>query len=132
MKRKITLTAAFALSLLPMLMDQYGGARGVQEIKGIIALLCPIGLVSVLMYVGGVWLAFKNSAVNKWLSYLGMAGIVAAEIYTFFTWYAMTITGEISLSHSLRLAYPEFYLGLLVSLAMIGAYRLIDKRCPQS
>ena len=36
MKKKAVLTVAFIFSLLPMLLNQYGGARGVQEITGLI------------------------------------------------------------------------------------------------
>ena len=46
MKKKIILTAAFIISLLPMLLNQYGGRKGVQEISGLINLLNPIGIVS--------------------------------------------------------------------------------------
>ena len=42
MKKKILLTTAFIISLLPMLMNQYGGMKGVQEITGLINLLNPI------------------------------------------------------------------------------------------
>ena len=50
MKKKIILSIAFVLSLLPMLLNQYGGARGVQEISGLGNLFNPIGLVSVLLF----------------------------------------------------------------------------------
>ncbi len=33
MKKKIILTIAFVISLLPMLLKQYGGMKGVQEIS---------------------------------------------------------------------------------------------------
>ena len=35
MKKKIILTIAFLISLLPMLLNQYGGMKGVQEIRWI-------------------------------------------------------------------------------------------------
>ena len=34
MKKKIILSVTFVISLLPMLMNQYGGMKGVQEITG--------------------------------------------------------------------------------------------------
>ncbi len=40
----------------------------------------------------------------------------------------MTITGEIGFQNSVMLAFPEFYVGLVVSLAMIVAYFIIDKK----
>ena len=50
MKKKIILSIAFLISLLPMLFNQYGGLKGVQEITGLINLLNPIGIVSVMEY----------------------------------------------------------------------------------
>ena len=55
MKKKIILSIAFLISLLPMLFNQYGGLKGVQEITGLINLLNPIGIVSVILFVLGVW-----------------------------------------------------------------------------
>jgi cellobiose-specific phosphotransferase system component IIC len=54
-------------------------------------------------------------------------GIVLSEIYKFFTWHVLTITGEISLRSSIRLAFPEFYFGLIVSMIMVLIYFLIDE-----
>ena len=53
MKKKIILTAAFIISLLPMLLNQYGGRKGVQEISGLINLLNPIGIVSAVLFIIG-------------------------------------------------------------------------------
>ncbi len=44
MKKKIILTIAFLISLLPMLLNQYGGIKGVQEISDLINLFNPIGI----------------------------------------------------------------------------------------
>mgnify|MGYP000439972791 FL=1 len=127
MKKKIILSIAFVLSLLPMLLNQYGGARGVQEISGLGNLFNPIGLVSVLLFIIGVWVSFKNVKVNKILSILGVVGIVISEIYQFLTWHILTITGEMSLQNSINFAFPEFYIGLAISLIMIVVYFVIDK-----
>ncbi len=127
MKKKIILSATFIISLLPMLMNQYGGLKGVQEITGMINLLNPIGIISVILFVIGVWMSFKKPIVNTVLGALGTIGIVISEIYKFFTWHVMTITGEISIQNSIQLAFPEFYIGLAVSLIMIAAYFVIDK-----
>ena len=50
MKKKIILSIAFIISLLPMFLNQYGGLKGVQEITGLINLLNPIGMVSVILF----------------------------------------------------------------------------------
>lgn len=127
MKKKIILSIAFVLSLLPMLLNQYGGARGIQEISGLGNLFNPIGLVSVLLFIIGVWVSFKNVKVNKILSILGVVGIVISEIYQFLTWHILTITGEMSIQNSINFAFPEFYIGLAISLIMIVVYFVIDK-----
>ena len=50
MKKKVILSVCFAISLLPMLLNQYGGAKGVQEITGLINLLNPIGIFTVFIF----------------------------------------------------------------------------------
>jgi len=64
MKKKIILSIAFIFSLLPMLLNQYGGAKGVQEISGLVNLFNPVGIVSVLLFIVGIWLPFKNIRCN--------------------------------------------------------------------
>ena len=127
MKKKIILTIAFLISLLPMLLDQYGGMKGVQEISGLINLFNPIGIISVLLFIIGVWVSLKNKKINKILGELGTIGIVISEIYKFFTWHIMSITGEMSIHNSIEFAFPEFYIGLVSSLIMIFVYLCIDK-----
>ena len=127
MKKKIILTIAFLISLLPMLLDQYGGMKGVQEISGLINLFNPIGIISVLLFIIGVWVSLKNKKINKILGALGTIGIVISEIYKFFTWHIMSITGEMSIHNSIEFAFPELYIGLVSSLIMIFVYLCIDK-----
>ena len=69
MKKKIILSIAFSISLLPMFLNQYGGLKGVQEITGLINLLNPIGMVSVIMFAVGVWFPFKEQVVGKSLGF---------------------------------------------------------------
>lgn len=111
-----------------MLMNQYGGQKGVQEITGMINLLNPIGIISVILFVIGVWMSFKKSIINTVLGALGAIGIVISEIYKFFTWHVMTITGEISIQNSIRFVFPEFYFSLIVSVVMVAAYFIIDMK----
>ena len=127
MRKKIILTVAFLISLLPMLLNQYGGMKGVQEISGLINLLNPIGIISMLVFFAGVWASFENEKINKILGILGTIGIVVSEIYEFFTWHIMNITGKMSIHNSIEFVFPEFYVGLLISLIMIFVYLCIDK-----
>lgn len=128
MKRKIILSVAFIISLLPMFLNQYGGLKGVQEITGLINLLNPIGMVSVILFAVGVWFPFKEQVVGKSLGALGTIGIVVSEIYKFFTWHVMNITGEVSIHKSIRFAFPEFYIGLIISILMVVTYFVINKK----
>ena len=128
MKKKTVLLISFLISLLPMLLNQYGAAKGVQEITGLINLLNPIGIASVLMFLMSILCNFRKQKVAAILGAAGVIGIVVSEIYTFFTWHTLTITGEISLQHSINLAFPEFYFGLSVSLVMVVAYFVINCR----
>lgn len=122
MKKKMTVTALFIVSLLPMLLNQYGGKKGVQEITGLINLWNPIGIASVVLFVIGVWVPFRKRMIGTFLGALGTIGIVFSEVYKFFTWHIMTITGEINLQNSIRWAFPEFYIGLAASIAMVIVY----------
>ena len=101
--------------------------KGVQEISGLGNLFNPIGLVAVLLFIIGVWVSFKDVKINKILSIVGVVGIVISEIYQFLTWHILTITGEMSLQNSINFAFPEFYIGLAISLIMVVAYFVIDK-----
>ena len=65
MKKRIILSAAFIISLLPMVLNQYGGLKGVQEITGLINLLNPIGIASVVLFIVGVWVPMKKPVFNK-------------------------------------------------------------------
>ena len=127
MKKKIILTITFLISLLPMLCNQYGGRKGVQEISGLINLWNPIGITSVLLFLIGVWIPLGSKRTSKILGALGVIGIVISEIYKFFTWHTLTITGEISIQNSIALAFPEFYIGLIFSFLMIIMYFVIDR-----
>ena len=120
--KKVLLTVFFVISLLPMLLNQYGGRKGVQEITGLINLLNPIGLAAAVTYLVGVWIPFRKKNLNTVLGAVGCIGMVVSEVYKFFTWHALTITGEISLQNSIRFAFPEFYAGLCVSMAMVVLY----------
>ena len=125
--KQVILTILFIMSLMPMLLYQFGGMRGVQEISGLIILLSPITIISIILFLFGIWFKFKNKKINKILGGIGVAGIVISEIYEFFTWYTIGITKDINLYNSINLAFPEFYIGLLISIIMVFIYFFIDK-----
>lgn len=125
--KQVILTILFIISLMPMLLYQFGGMRGVQEIRGLIILLSPITIVSIILFFFGIWFKFKNKNTNKILGGIGVIGIVISEIYEFFTWYTIGITKDINLYNSINLAFPEFYIGLLISVIMVFIYFFINK-----
>lgn len=125
--KQVILTILFIMSLMPMLLYQFGGMRDVQEISGLIILLNPITIVSIILFFFGIWFKFKNKKTNKTLGGIGVLGIVISEIYEFFTWYTIGITKDINLYNSINLAFPEFYIGLLISIIMVFIYFFIDK-----
>ena len=127
MKKKLILTAAFVISLAPMLLSQYGGMRGIQEISGLINLTNPIGLFALVLFLVGVWVPFQNKKTGWTFGLIGTIGMVISEIYNYFTWHVLTITGEISVKNSMMFAFPEFYLGLVVSVLMIVVYLVLTK-----
>lgn len=122
MKRKIFLTIAFLISLIPMVASQYGGVRGVREISGLTNLWNPIGIIAVLLFLIGLWFPFKRRRLGQILSIVGLIGIIAAEIFTFLTWPIPTYQGHINLGYSFENAFPEFYLGLTTSALMLITY----------
>ena len=111
-----------------MLLNQYGGRKGVQEISGLINLLNPIGIVSTVLFIIGVWAYFENKAINKILCTLGTVGIVVSEVYKFLTWHIPNITGKMNIQYSISYAFPEFYFGLAISVIMIFVYFAADKK----
>ena len=88
-----------------------------------------IFLVAAIILTGSIW------GIKLYLREQDPGWQAAKEIYRvqralqtvdkFFTWHALTITGEISLQHSIRFAFPEFYFGLCVSLVMVAVYFVI-------
>lgn len=126
--KKIILTVLFSISLLPMSLSWFGGARGVQEIKGLIVLYNPVTILSIVIFFIGLCIPFKNKKINNILSISSLSSIILVEIYTFMFWHYKTIDGKISLNISLHMAYPEFYFGLAISIIMLIIYCTLIKK----
>lgn len=122
MKRKIFLTIAFVISLIPMVCNQYGGIRGVREISGLNNLWNSIGIISVVLFLVGLWAPFKNALLGRVLSILGLVGIITSEIFVFLTWPVPLYQDAINLNYSFENAFPEFYIGLATSALMLITY----------
>lgn len=116
--QKITLTVLLAVNLALMAATWFGGAKGIQEISGLIVLTNPINLVSVLLILLGLWLK-KVEKLQYWLVYGGFMGMIAAELYEFFTWYTHTINAGFGVLKSFSMAQPLFYVGLMLTVATL-------------
>lgn len=62
---------------------------------------------------------FAESENVKKFSILGIIGILALAIYEFFMWYNLTITGYVSLTFSLDMTLPEFYISIIIFIVNI-------------
>ena len=128
MKKKIILSVVFILSLIPMCFSQYGGLKGVQEISGIINLTNSIGFIAVILFFVGVWRIFKNTNIGKYFPYIAMVGIVLSELNNFLTWNYPNISYLDGIKNSFNMVFPMFYIGLIVSIAVIVIYKILDKK----
>ena len=116
--QKITLSVLLAVNICLMFMTWFGGEKGVQEISGTIVLKNPFTIVFIIIIIAGIWIRKAEKFQNP-LIYTGFAGIMAVEIYEFFTWYTKTVSLNNSMIKSLNMAFPEFYLGLIVTVASL-------------
>ena len=127
MKKKILLSVLFIISLIPMFFSQYGGAKGVQEVSGIINLTNPIGFIAVILFFVGIWGNFKNTNIRKYFPYIAMVGIILSELNNFLTWNYPNTSYLDGIKNSFNMVFPMFYIGLIVSTLLIIVYRFTDK-----
>ena len=128
MKKKLILTFSFILSLMPMVLSQYGAIRGVEEISGLYNLKNPIGILAILCYFIGVWNSHMERKNREFFSYVGVIGIVIAELYTYVMIQIPAMSNQGTITNSVLFAYPEFYIGVIISLMMIVFYWIVSTR----
>lgn len=126
-KRKIILTGVFVFSLLPMFLSWFGIARGVQEIKGLIVLGNPVTLWCSIAFLICTWVNVEREKIRTVISTVSLSGIICVEIFEFFAWHYNEITPQYSWSVSFQIAYPEFYFGFSVSVAMLIFYLIYGR-----
>lgn len=114
-KIRILVTVLLALVLCLTFLSWFGGARGVQEIKGWIVLENPFFIPLFFLSLLGIWM--YRFPFSYPLAVVGLAGIILVELYYFLFWYTETINPTFHLSTSLSMAYPEFYLSFGLSVA---------------
>lgn len=111
MKNKVMMTIIFLLSLSTIFMNWFGDTRTDIVVSGLILLNNPIAVTCIFITLAGIWLRFGENAYK--LTYIGLIGIAAMEIYEFFTWHIFTVSGAFDLRLSLDLCYPEFYIAVI-------------------
>lgn len=119
MKKKYILIIGYILSFIPMLFNQYGWGYGICEIKGIINITNPIGILSIISFFIGVLEMTKSNKANKLLVYFGTIGIVISELYNLFTW---NYPNTSILNHILdftHMVFPAYYIGIVSSILMV-------------
>lgn len=121
MKRKIVMTFIFIMSLSTMAMTWFGGQRGVQEISGFIMMNNPIAVTCIILTFIGIWAEWGYTSYM--LSWIGLTGLIAMEIYEFLTWHILTISGTFNLSISFDLCYPEFFIALMSTFITFLIYK---------
>lgn len=126
MKKKLILSIIFIISLIPMLFPQYGG--GAVRVSGIINLISPIGMVSVVLFWVGVWFKFKNADISRYLPYFGMVGIILSELNNLMTWNYPNKSFLEGISHCFENVFPMFYVGVIISIIIIFIYFFVEKK----
>lgn len=121
MKRKIAMTIIFIISLSTMFMSWFGGQKGIQDISGFILMDNPIAVTCIILTLVRIWTHFGHTSYM--LSCIGLIGLLAMEIYEFFTWHILTISGAFNFSLSLELCYPEFYIALMSTIVTFLIYK---------
>lgn len=121
MKRKLLMTVIFIISLSTMLMNWFGGQRGVQDISGLILLNNPIAVACIILTLIGIWTHYGETSYM--LIYVGLTGIMMMEIYEFLTWHIFTISGSFNLALSFDWCNPEFYIAVMSMIATLLIYR---------
>lgn len=123
MVNKKNLFCLYCLSIMPMIMNQYGFSRTAGAITGFINLFNPIGVFFTILFFVGVCGNMFSSHTRKKFGFLGLLGIVIAEVYTYFTAYnygsGQPIDMEKARSYVL---VPEFYIGIVISLLCVIIY----------
>ncbi|MEF9962233.1 MAG: hypothetical protein RR670_00825 [Erysipelotrichaceae bacterium] len=125
-KTKIVLVILFILSLTPMCLVQFGAnSIGVLAHNGLMILFEPLCILSIIIYFVSLWHDFEQPKLNYVLGIIALLGVILSEIKCFlFSYYNGPIT-ELELSYCISMAYPSFYLGLMISIIMLLIYLIV-------
>ena len=116
--QKSTLTVMLGANIVLMFFPWFGGAKGIQEIRGTLVLFHPVTILFILLVLAGIWL----KKTEKWRNPMiltGTVGILGVEIYRFLTWHTETISPGVDLLKCFRMAYPVCYVAMMLTVAML-------------
>lgn len=116
--QKITLSVMLGGNIIFMFMPWFGALKGVQEVSGTIVLINPITIICIGLILAGIWIK-KIGKMQNPLIYTGFTGIIIMEVYNFFTWYTKTIHPGTDIITSFNMVFPEYYLGLMLTVAAL-------------
>lgn len=114
-RTKLRLTGLLMLNLVLMFLPWFG--KGELMILGIEALLGPLMVAGVLVFMLGLW---WRPYRQRMTCLLGTLAILSREVYAFFFWANQSMS-SFDPAFSLRFARPGFYLGFASSLVLLAA-----------
>ncbi|MEG2908526.1 MAG: hypothetical protein RR945_04820 [Erysipelotrichaceae bacterium] len=125
-KTKIGLDILFILSLTPMYLVQFGAnSIGVLGHNGLMILFEPLCILSIIIFFVSLWHDFEHQKINYILGITSLLGVILSEIKCFLFSYYRGPIAELELSYCISMAYPSFYLGLVISVVMLFVYLIV-------
>ncbi|MBC8571196.1 hypothetical protein [Zongyangia hominis] len=127
--KKWCVTLLAALCIGSMFLSWFGGARGVQEISGLLVLKNPATIFALVLLIFGIWM--PRNPLRFFMTVAGSGLLLVMELFYFLTWHIETISGAWSIVESFEMAYPEFYVGFLLSVALFVLNLLWQRKAGQ-
>lgn len=118
-KDRFGMISTFLFSLIPLAFPWFAFDLSIDGQIGFMVLSNPAMILAILLF--GISVLFDNKKMNV-VGLLALCSIPLVYIYYFLTWHYQTITGEINIMTSIQTAQFGFYLGMLMSIIMIGYY----------
>lgn len=118
-KERLTMMSTFAASMIPLAFPWFSFHLETDGQLGLEVITNPFFIIACLVFLFSVC---SNKDMIYHIGFLSLFVFPVLYVYEFLTWHYDTITGEINIVTSLQTAQFGFYLGMLMSLVMIGYY----------
>ena len=129
-RAKAALCMGLLITLFLMFLPWFGFARGVQEIRGTLVLFDPIALAGVVLACLGIGTHRRRMA--RLCTVGGFSLLLLAEAGTWLLWYTQTVDPVISLQNALDGAFWPCYVGMALTLLLLGASLWFTRKPPTS